>query len=417
MSSTAGPRRRGCGCGGAARGAAVGSSLTPTPRSRVTLSRTGGIRGGVVSFAQLHPSPRRSMGARVPDPFVSIPAESSMSGVTKSGITNGHNVYTDAEGDTPHPAFAQLRFRTPAGTYLACGGIVVHAWTKNTQRPAGFWILTAAHGIANRNSDMPYTVNVWANRVTPASVISNTQAITPASANAPGWKEYGPDGIKVFVHPLYSPTHYLNDVALIRCELPGTEQLPSLWLHERPGFDPVVNAKRIARLPSQGTVPSTCTIVGFGVSLDKQTTTSPVLQDARVDVEPQNVVQQITRHRLYSSTHHTWVSGPVNSRGEAADPCQGDSGGPLLCVDKDERVVAHALASWRVGCGIPQYPGVYARVFPFVNAPALYLSNTLPGDSIWRRGIRGIVNQESPVSIEHRESEYQRLRPQEALYA
>lgn len=49
-----------------------------------------------------------------------------------------------------------------------------------------------------------------------------------------------------------------------------------------------------------------------------------------------------------------------------ADACQGDSGGPLVAdADPAPDVVSWRLAgivSWGLGCGLPEYPGVYARV-------------------------------------------------------
>jgi secreted trypsin-like serine protease len=44
------------------------------------------------------------------------------------------------------------------------------------------------------------------------------------------------------------------------------------------------------------------------------------------------------------------------------DSCQGDSGGPLLVRNAERNTWMHAgITSWGAGCGVPGYPGVYAR--------------------------------------------------------
>jgi secreted trypsin-like serine protease len=47
------------------------------------------------------------------------------------------------------------------------------------------------------------------------------------------------------------------------------------------------------------------------------------------------------------------------------DTCQGDSGGPLVCFLNNHWVQA-GVTSFGRGCGLPQKPGVYAKVSRFI---------------------------------------------------
>ena len=53
------------------------------------------------------------------------------------------------------------------------------------------------------------------------------------------------------------------------------------------------------------------------------------------------------------------------------DSCSGDAGGPVICSKSHEyyghELELKGLVSWGLGCGAPGYPGVYTKVFPFID--------------------------------------------------
>jgi hypothetical protein len=100
--------------------------------------------------------------------------------------------------------------------------------------------------------------------------------------------------------------------------------------------------------------PSTlATAIGWGVS-DRN---SSLLQQVHVPVVTEDVCA--TAYPDATRFETQICAGAVEG---GLDTCQGDSGGPMLVRDPDRQVWLHAgITSWGEGCGLPGYPGVYAR--------------------------------------------------------
>ncbi|XP_017290087.1 trypsin-like [Kryptolebias marmoratus] len=91
-----------------------------------------------------------------------------------------------------------------------------------------------------------------------------------------------------------------------------------------------------------------CTVSGWGVTWVFGSTLSSELMSVEV--------------QYYSDCWNFYYFGATNNMICAGSPtgkkdsCQGDSGGPLVCNGRLEGIV-----SWGIGCGYPEYPGVYTK--------------------------------------------------------
>jgi hypothetical protein len=355
------------------------------------------------------------------------------SSLAAARVVNGADVLTDFRGEMPYPWYVQLRVHRRVGGAIAssaiCGGSIVHAWPADaaSRRPAGVWVVSAAHCLTDPTPGT-YAVNLWAAGAggaspkpysvvrAPAAFAVPESAASGAAATPNGdgaWLEVPPARVQVFAHPLYDPATNHFDVALLRVLLPDGVQLPA------PIYDPAegrVRWDRVARLPASGTPPVAAAVVGFGAT-SPGGPASHDLQYGAVRVEDPAVRQRITAHPAYTPLLNTWATGPTNAAGEAVDTCQGDSGGPLFAFEREfaeepagqmaagaarEVHTVHAVTSWGVSCGVPAYPGVYAKLSPFVAPAAGAVAAALPASSPWRLGMVGMIDALSPKGFPYR---------------
>ncbi|XP_037535021.1 trypsin-like [Nematolebias whitei] len=137
-------------------------------------------------------------------------------------------------------------------------------------------------------------------------------------------------------NPGFNNWMLLNDIMLLKLDRPA-----------------VINDKvEPISLPDASTPPlpnfSPCTVSGWGVTWMYGNTLSSELM--AVDV---SYYSDCWSFYYFGVTSNNICAGsPTGSK----DSCQGDSGGPLVCNGKLEGIV-----SWGIGCGIPEYPGVYTK--------------------------------------------------------
>ncbi|NXJ11984.1 TMPS6 protease, partial [Odontophorus gujanensis] len=225
-----------------------------------------------------------------------------------SRIIGGAN---SVEGEWPWQASLQVR-----GRHI-CGGTLI----------ADRWVVSAAHCFQDERLASP---SVWT--VYLGKYFQNTSSHTEVSFKV----------IRLFLHPYYEEDSHDYDVALLQLDHPVITS---------PFIQPIC-------LPASSHLfePGLhCWITGWG-ALKEGGHISNILQ--KVDV-------QIIQQDICSEAYHYMISPRMLCAGYnkgKKDACQGDSGGPLACEEPSGRWFLAGLVSWGMGCGRPNYYGVYTRI-------------------------------------------------------
>lgn len=207
-------------------------------------------------------------------------------------------------------------------------------------------------------------------------------------------------------HPEYNNATEDNDLMLVLLEWPTTMDLPFVKLNKDSNF------------PRVG---ESVTTMGWGdMTIDYITEITP---DVLMSVDIHVISNEACAN---SSGIHVWqeyengtiLTDSVNASYSvnitdnmlcaadiAQDSCQGDSGGPLVIQggngDGTDDVLV-GVVSWGVGCGSPDFPGVYARISPsyaWINNVVCNQSSNPPVDFV----CDGFSNMPSPTPPEDRE--------------
>ncbi|XP_028261554.1 chymotrypsinogen A-like isoform X2 [Parambassis ranga] len=143
----------------------------------------------------------------------------------------------------------------------------------------------------------------------------------------------------IICHPAYDSVTFNNDICLLK--LSATVEFTDYIL---PVCLAAENSTFFNGTPSW--------VTGFG-DTDPGGPSATTLQEVLVPIVGPNECNCDYSGKITENMICAGVTGK--------DSCQGDSGGPLV-TKKDSIWIQSGVVSFGAGCGLPQFPGVYARV-------------------------------------------------------
>ncbi len=244
-------------------------------------------------------------------------------------MTNDRIVGGEA-APSPIPWQVSVRQGTSGGGHF-CGGTILDATTvmsaahcfSNGQSMSGYYIMA---GATNRNDNSGQTVAI-ANGVWNSAMPYNSQ-----SSN------------NDFIILKLAQALQFNDNVQPAC-------LPSAADYAPEGSGP------------------TCLVSGWGTLQSGASSLPSALQWVGV---PLITNQQCSSS--YGGITSSMICAGLPEGGK--DSCQGDSGGPLVCNENGQAVLT-GVVSFGIGCALPNYPGVYARVTAVID----WIQSNMGGDA------------------------------------
>ncbi|XP_062309044.1 enteropeptidase [Osmerus eperlanus] len=194
------------------------------------------------------------------------------------------------------------------------------------------WLVTAAHCVYGKNNHLSYWKAVLGLHSQDALNSNHTHTVSID---------------KIIMNKHYNRRTKEADIAMMH-------------LDTHVNFTDYIQPLCLPRSNQQFEAGRNCLIAGWG-RVAEGGSVANVLQQAALPLVDRSECQRLLPE--YNITARMVCAGYPEG---GVDTCQGDSGGPLMCEEDDYWLLA-GVASFGVGCGRPQRPGVYALVSQFID--------------------------------------------------
>ncbi|XP_014208050.1 uncharacterized protein LOC106639117 [Copidosoma floridanum] len=163
----------------------------------------------------------------------------------------------------------------------------------------------------------------------------------------------------ILLHPEYVDNGFINDIALLRLEKPL-----EFSDYVRPVCLPAAE-------PESGAIG---TATGWGQLYEIGRMFPDTLQEVEL---PLISTEECRRKTLFLPLYRI-TSGMICAgvKDGGRDACLGDSGGPLVSLESDNKYTLHGITSNGYGCGRPDRPGVYTKVYHYMGWIERVMSRT-----------------------------------------